>query len=217
MKIYTSPLTSAGELGIRYTTKLEHKFLHARGRSGLGYATAKQGGDGQATEALVSSFTRWNYYSFPGVRQELAVIARLQASSPWSPPVVFNQEAFQATDGPGQRRRADDAAETVRERSCLRSGRGSLELLVRHYELRLSCPNWLVDRSGFLEPQKLEVQYRGRLLPSYNGLTLLHAECADAPEFQRRAVAVAQGRLRVSAVTRGLGGGMAARSPVVIG
>ncbi|CAL1167291.1 unnamed protein product [Cladocopium goreaui] len=48
-----------------------------------------------------------------------------------------------------------------------------------HYELRLSCPNWLVDRSGFLSHQKLNVQYRGRPLPSCNGLTLLHAECVE--------------------------------------
>ena len=30
----------------------------------------------QATEATVPSFTRWNYYSFPGVRNGLALIAR---------------------------------------------------------------------------------------------------------------------------------------------
>ncbi len=38
----------------------------------------------EATEATVPSFTRWNYYSFPGVRNGLALIARPRWEVNWS-------------------------------------------------------------------------------------------------------------------------------------
>lgn len=143
-----------GELGLRYTTMPEAaKFF-------------------EATEAVVSSFSRWNYYSFPGVRHGLAIIARLEASAPWSSPVVFAQEAFTSQDSCDVQMM--QLKQFVNGAPC-----GVAVEPLSHYELRLSCPNWLVDRSGFLSHQKLNVQYRGRPLPSCNGLTLLHAECVE--------------------------------------
>eukprot|EP00439_Symbiodinium_sp_Y106_P034075 s118_g4.t1 len=144
-----------GCLGLRYTTKPEeNKYL-------------------EATEATVQSFSRRHIYSFPGVRREgLAIIARLDASAPWSAPAKFSWDAFnkEAADG-GQFLQ-------LRQESG-GAGAGVFFEPMSHYEIRVTCPNWLVDRSGVPAPMKLAIHYQGRPLPSANGLTLLHSECLE--------------------------------------
>ncbi|CAE7509411.1 Vps13a, partial [Symbiodinium natans] len=144
-----------GCLGLRYTTKPEkNRYL-------------------EATEATVPSFSRRHIYSFPGVRREgLAVIARLDTGAPWSAPAKFAWEAFnkEAADGGQflQLRQENEGAAA-----------GVFFEPLSHYEIRVTCPNWLVDRSGVPSTVKLAIHHLGRQLPSADGLTLMHSECLE--------------------------------------
>ncbi|CAE8664265.1 unnamed protein product, partial [Polarella glacialis] len=142
-------------------------------------------------DVQVPPLCRFNLYNI-GVEELTAGLkfsARLEGGAPWSTPVSLTGDAVLApTRSPargllqpgGSVGEAQQVLLEVRQSSGGAAAGVVLEALGRG-ELRLSCPNWLVDRTGFESDGRgsFEVRYKGAPLPTAKGITLLHTDCFE--------------------------------------
>lgn len=124
-------------------------------------------------EVKLPSFARMNIYNFRGTLSDGIVLqARFQPGAPWSHLVEFEQDAIQDPDN----------VQTIFLCQSLGGAAAGVTVEpVSNVSLRLTCPNWLADRSGLPAPSTLEVHCNGAPLPQENGITLLPADVLEEP------------------------------------
>eukprot|EP00913_Durusdinium_trenchii_P010727 g10063.t2 len=154
------------------------------GRLGLQFASAT---------VTVPALQRLCFYgtSLAELRRGLNLCAQL-AEGPWS-----GKEFLAGDDVVDTTRNVQgDEAKVLELRISSKGAAAALNLeCLGHGELRLSCPHWLLDRSGLKERHsrlchlflqetsygRLEVHTRGAPLPSLEGVTLLPSDCFETP------------------------------------
>ncbi|CAK9079313.1 Vacuolar protein sorting-associated protein 13A, partial [Durusdinium trenchii] len=142
------------------------------GRLGLQFASAT---------VTVPALQRLCFYgtSLAELRRGLNLCAQL-AEGPWSGKEFLAGDDVVDTTGNVQ----GDEAKVLELRISSKGAAAALNLeCLGHGELRLSCPHWLLDRSGLKETSygRLEVHTRGAPLPSLEGVTLLPSDCFETP------------------------------------
>lgn len=142
----------------------------------LGVRFSKSSSDQRTMEVRVPRLTRWNVYTFQGPSADgMALAARLQDNAQYCDPVSFSRDAFR----PGS-----DAGQPLQLRQHGKDGRpgAAAHVLVEplsEIELRISCPNWFVDRAGIGAPLAVSLRHWGKPLPAERGITLLPMECFE--------------------------------------
>lgn len=122
-------------------------------------------------EARVPSFTRLSIYSFDTMlRDGVSIQAKLADDLNWSHIVTFGPDAFKESDNMQmfKLRHTREGAPA-----------GILVEPLNHIDLRISCPNWFIDRSGLNKSYILELRKETRKLPNENEITLLPADCLE--------------------------------------